>query len=253
MRPLTPAFRVRNLTLTLALALVVAVVCAFSGGGVALARGHHSHPRQQASVKFTGHKPGSSTGTMLEIDYINPKDPQAKPPAVRRVVLTLPRGARFDTSVPGICKASDGQLMALGEAACPADSQVGTGKVTVDSGFPGPGRFVDADVTFFNNTDQLIYLNTVHDTAVRTVIRARVTRRRVITNAGMLPGTPPDGGAIDTTQTSDPPLTGRVDGHKRNYITTPKHCPPGGKWTSKLRFTYADGVTQTVKSRIRCR
>src|SRR5207237_5980407 len=101
-------------------------------------------------------------------------------PAVRRVVLSDAPGTQIDTSVPQLCTASDAQLMLLGGAACPAGSKVGQGVVTVDSGVPGPGRFVTADVDFFNNTHQLIYLNTIRGTSARTVIRASVTSNQVV-------------------------------------------------------------------------
>ena len=35
-----------------------------------------------------------------QIDYVNPDDRDAKPPAVRRVVEVLASGSRIDTSVP---------------------------------------------------------------------------------------------------------------------------------------------------------
>jgi hypothetical protein len=207
---------------------------------------------QDASARFSKHSPGKSTGTRIKIDYTNPDDPSAKPPAVRRVVLKLARGARFDTLAPELCTASDEELMAMGETACPAGSKVGDGVVTVDTGVPGPGRFVTADVDFFNNDHELIYLNTVRGTEARTVIRAVVTHRRIVTNVGMLPGTPPDGGAIDTVQIDNPPLSRNVEGARHSYVTTPSDCPPRGFWTNRLKFSYDGGVTQTVKSRSRC-
>ena len=118
------------------------------------------------------------------------------------MVTILPKGARYDASVPGSCTASDEELMLQGAAACPEDSRIGGGVITVDTGVPGPGRIVTADTEFFNNAEdpegEFIYLNTVRGSSARTVIRADVTGRTTVTEAGMLPGTPPDGGAIDT-------------------------------------------------------
>ena len=116
--------------------------------------------------------------------------------------MCVPRGGSYDTSVPESCEASDAELTLRGAAACPGGSAIGGGLVTVDTGLPGPARIVTADVEFFNNaTDpdgEFIYLNTVRGNGARTVIRADVTKRRTITDAGMLPGAPPDGGSIDT-------------------------------------------------------
>jgi hypothetical protein len=219
-----------------------------AGAAVALAGGS----RQEASYTLGSHRPHHGTSEHFVFDYRKPGDPSAKPPAVRRVATILPRGARFDTSIPGSCTASDAELTAQGAGACPKRSAIGGGIVTVDTGAPGPGRFVTADVEFFNNaTDpegEFIYLNTVRGTGARTVIRADVKRRRTITEAPMLPGTPPDGGAIDTVDVK----VAAVHTKSGDYITTPRRCPDRGFWRTKVRFTYADDVTQTVRDRSRC-
>ena len=212
--------------------------------------------RQTATFVLTNERPGAPSGQDLSIDYVNPDDPDAKPPAVRRVVTILPRGSRIDTGALARCKASDEELMLSGGAACPPDSHLTEGVVTVDTGFPGPGRFVTADVSFFNNDHELIYVNTIRDSEARTVLRAEVTRRRIITEAPMLPGTPPDGGAIDTVVVNDPRIVNVIEGEQRSYITTPKRCR-GRKsdphWTTRVEFTYSDGVTQTVPTHTPCR
>jgi hypothetical protein len=211
--------------------------------------------RQAATYELTEQRPGTGTSERFSFDYVNPGDPESKPPAVRRVVTTLPRGARFDTSVPARCTASDAELTAEGGAACPPESAIGGGVITVDTGLPGEGRIVTADVEFFNNTDEFIYVNTVRGTEARTIIRAAVEDRRTITNADMLPGTPPDGGAIDTVEIEVLNTSAVIEGVTRNYITTPKRCR-GRKddphWTTRVEFTYADGVTQTVPTHTPC-
>jgi len=205
--------------------------------------------RQTAKLIFGKKKPGVASGVFVDIDYVNPDHPAAKPPAVRRVVLRPAPGARFDTSVPELCAASDAELMLLGESACPPGSKVGEGVVTVDTGIPGPARIVTADVDFLNNAGQLIYVNTVRGTGARTVIRAQVSSNEIVTDAGMLPGTPPDGGAIDTVHVNFPPLV--HGGH--GYFTTPPRCPASRQWTNQLSFTYADGVQQTVQNTSPCK
>jgi hypothetical protein len=238
---------IRRLAIT-----VVALVALATATGFA-----YDGSRQQASFTLSEQRAGRATAERFLFDYVNPDDPEAKPPAVRRVVTVLPRGARYDASVPGSCTASDAELMVQGAAACPPESAIGGGVVTVDTGTPGPGRIVTADVEFFNNeTDangEFIYLNTVRGSSARTVIRADVTRRRTITDAGMLPGTPPDGGAIDTVDLTVAELSRRIDGERRNYVTTPRRCPKRGHWNTRVQFTYADGVTQTVKSASACK
>jgi hypothetical protein len=209
--------------------------------------------RQTASYTLSQEKPGRSTAEHFVFDYVNPGDPAAKPPAVRRVITVLPLKARYDTSAPARCTASDAELMLQGAAACPRGSRLGGGEVTVDSGAEGPARIVEADVQFFNNTDEFIFLNTVRGTGARTVIRAEVTRRKTITVVDPpLPGTPPDGGAIDTVDITVAAVSRMRDGVRHNYITTPPHCPKRGYWVTAVRFVYRDGVGQTVKNRVRC-
>lgn len=212
--------------------------------------------RQSADYTLIEERPGHGTAERFLVDYRNPEDPAGKPPAVRRVVTVLPRGARYDPSVPASCTASDAELIAQGSAACPPGSTIGGGVVTVDTGLPGPARIVTADVEFFNNAEdpdgEFIYLNTVRGTDARTVIRADLTTRKRITNADMLPGTPPDGGAIDTVDVTISEVSRRVDGERRSYLTTPPRCRSRGFWLTRVSFTYGDGVTQTRSDRNRC-
>jgi hypothetical protein len=235
------------------LPLPIVVLAAGAVGPVAASLGGVEGARQTSSYSLTQKKPDSSTSERFVFDYVNPEDPAAKPPAVRRVITVLPRGARYDTSAPGLCTASDAELMAQGSAACPPDSAIGGGVVTVDTGGPGPARFVTADVEFFNNADQFIYLNTIRGGGARTVIRADVTRRKTITVVDPpLPGTPPDGGAIDEVDVGVSGVSTLRDGVRHNYITTPRRCPERGYWTTAVRFVYADGVAQTAKNKVRC-
>jgi hypothetical protein len=218
--------------------------------GFALAGGPNS--RQDATYKLTQTQPSSSTAEKFNFDYVNPDDPEGKPPAVEKVITKLPPGARFDPSVPGSCTASDPELMAQGASACPEDSLIGGGVVTVDTGVPGPGRIVTADVVFANNAEdpdgEFIYINTVRDGGLaRTVIRADVQDTKTVTEAGMLPGLPPDGGAIDTVDIK----VDAVRKGSKSYATTPRRCKPGG-WITRVRFFYPDDVSQVEKTRTPC-
>ena len=232
------------------LLILLAGVAALLGAALAQAAGDYD--RQAADYQLTQPKPNKATSEHFVFDYVNPDDPNAKPPAVRKVVTILPRGAHYDTSAPEACSASDAELMAQGGAACPPGSAIGGGVITVDTGAPGDARIVTADVEFFNNTDQFIYVNTVRGSGARTIIRAAVEKDRTITNADMLPGTPPDGGAIDTVDIH----VDNVSSGDRNYITTPSVCRgrrSDPHWTTRVQFTYADGVTQTVPSHTPCK
>jgi|SRR5688500_7861998 hypothetical protein len=210
--------------------------------------------RQAAKLKFTTKQPGTPSGLVFKVDYVNPADPAAKPPAVRRVVETLARGARFDTSAPESCTAPDPQLMLLGTGACPAGSAVGTGHLTLDTGLPDPGRIVDVEIDFFNNANELIFLNQPGPLdSPRVVVRAALGERRAVSEAPFLPGTPPDGAAIDTVSARFQAVTRTIGGERHSYVTTPPRCPKRGYWVNRAAFTYFDGVSQTVRSRSRCK
>ena len=150
------------------------------GGGVAAMGGVAAESSksdyQTASLRFIESAPGRASGYRVRIDYTNPDDPEAKPPSVRRVVEVFARGTRIDTSAPARCAATDAELMLAGRSACPRGSIVGNGFIKLDTGMPGPGRYLKEDVTFLNNTNELIYLTKDRATGARTVVRARVRR-----------------------------------------------------------------------------
>jgi hypothetical protein len=233
---------------TAATALVCCLGAALGGASVTTAQ---PGSRQIAEARFTERLPGVPTALTFKVDYVNPNDPDGKPPAVRRVVETLAQGARFDTSVPERCAATDVQLILLGESACPPGSRVGTGTIRIDTGFPEPNRFLHEDVVFFNNTNQLIFLTTDRDTGVHVVARSTIEGGRLTSQAPPLPGTPPDGGALDLVDTRLEAISRVIGGERRAYITTPGLCQRH-VWVNELSFTYADGVTQTVRSLSKC-
>jgi RTX calcium-binding nonapeptide repeat (4 copies) len=208
--------------------------------------------RQHAELRFAEQEPSTPTAATFDIDYVNPDDPNAKPSSVRRIVSEFAPGTVVDTSVPDQCMASDGQLAASGAAACPTGSQVGAGYVRIDTGFPGPERFLEQDIALFNRDGQLIFLFTNRDTGLRFVSRCPIEGTRITCTSPPLPGTPPDGGAVDLVHEDLFEISRRVNGQRRAYIQTPPACPPSGAWTNLSEFTYADGVTQTVETQSPC-
>ena len=209
-----------------------------------------SGSRQSGAVLFSERQPGTSGALSIDIDYVNPSDPGGKPPAVRTIVVQLADGARVDTSVPERCTASDAQLMAQGPTACPADSRVGTGFVRVDTGLPGNARFLEEDLTLMNAANQLIVLFRDRGSGARLSSRATVEGGTLTTGAPPLPGAPPDGGAVDVVIERLNAISGNSPGS--GYVVTPGKCPSSGAWTNSIRFTYADGVSQSVQTRSPC-
>ena len=203
--------------------------------------------RQSAKALFTEKRAGSSTGMELSIDYVNPADPAAKPPAVRVVELTLARGAIIDTGAVPSCAAGDLELMLFGPSGC-TESIVGGGSLRLDTGMPQPVRSLENEVTLLNAAGDLVFLFRNRQTGVRLASHSPITDGRTITSrAPFLPGTPPDGAAVDTVAETIERIAGPA------YIRTPPRCPRSRRWVNRWTFTYADGVEQTVRSRSRCR
>lgn len=236
--------------------VAMCVVASIAGAGAAAAIADTvpaAASYQEATLKFTQTEPGRPSGLALRVDYVNPDDPDGKPPAVRKVVQTLARGARIDTGAPALCTATDAELILLGPSACPAGSVVGRGVITLDTGLPDPARFLTEQVTFLNNTGELILVTQDSQTGARLVTRAQVEGRRITTEAPpLLPGAPPDGMAIDVVRADLRKIVTSRGGERRSYITTPARCPTSGHWVNTIEFSYDDG-TQSERTRSRCR
>jgi hypothetical protein len=210
--------------------------------------------RQSADLLFDERRPAHTTGVGLAIDYVNPSDPQAKPPAVQKVVIKHAPGSAIDTSVPARCGASNQQLMTSGAAACPAASKVGGGEIDLDTGFPHPARVLRNDVTMFNNKDELILLlESRSEPRSRIVARSAIEGATITTEVTPVPGGPPDGFlAIKRVRLRLEPRSTGSETSGRSYIATPASCPPERHWTNTVTFTYRDGVSQTVASSSPC-
>lgn len=210
--------------------------------------------RQTAMATLDEHLPARSTGIRLAIDYVNPSDPKAKPPAVQKVVIKLARGAGMDTSVPARCEASDPDLMASGAGACPASSRVGGGELDLDSGIPGPAQLLQNDVTLLNAKDELILLlESKNDRRSRLVARAAIQGSTITSEVPPVPGGPPDGfAAIKRVRLKLEPRSAGRGVRRRDYVSTPRSCPASRNWTNTVTFTYRDGVSQTVASTSPC-
>lgn len=224
-------------------ATAIAIVCFLLGATGPTATSADAG-RQTATAAFTERTPGSSTGLDLRIDYLNPADPAAKPPAVRVVALTVARGSRIDTTAVPACAATDAELMLFGPSVC-ADSAVGSGELILDTGLPQPARFLDNEIALLNAPGELIFLFRQKLLGARLATHAPISGRTITSRAPALPGTPPDGAAVDTVSET---LEGSAA-----YITTPRRCPRRRFWVNKWVFTYDDGATQTVRSHSACR
>ena len=192
---------------------------------------------------FTTTAPGSPSGRVYEVDFVNPDDPDGKPPSVQHVHLQLPAGARYDSDAAPQCHASDPELMAEGPDACPASSRLGTNDLVFDTGIDA-ARFLHEDVTFFNEHAQLVILAQDRASGGRTVTRGVVGRDTLDIELPPVPGSPPDGASDRSERAVFNALGG--------YLTTPPSCPDTRQWIEHITYTFRDGVEETVAGAMPC-
>lgn len=217
--------------------------------------------RQSGSFELTNGKPASPSGSRYSVRFRNPADPGGKPYSVERIRVRLPAGAVIDTSVPRRCDATDAELIAQGESACPRRSRVGGGRLVTDTGSTSgfPPRFVRNEVDLFNDEDELIGLADATNVPPippfdRVVVRSPIRRQGNVTTTTTdypaFPGQPPPDNFLAVRSLH---LSGsRIVHDGRSYLTTPPTCPASGRWITTLVFAYRDGVTQTERSASPC-
>jgi hypothetical protein len=193
--------------------------------------------------------PGAATGLRFHILYKHPDDPEAKPPPVTGAVFELPPGLQIDDEALPQCTASDEDLRAQGRDACPAESQVGTGRLTAMTGFPGVDP-VETDVVAFNGDGEVIEVVFIEGT--NTVVgmdRLTIEDGKLVAHPPSTPGGPPDGRTAVREIRLDFPV--RTGAGGKPYATAPADCPTG-RWTSLAHYEFADGGKTTVTSESAC-
>ena len=212
-------------------------------------------PHGTIDLTYTATKPASPTGSSFTARYHAAGDPEASPPYMRRMTFHLPRGMRYDTSVPERCKASDLELALRGSAACPPGSRLGRGTADalVMERYPST---VEVD-TFNNEGEQVMLARTPFFT---TVIRGRIgaggssiTFESPTCFPSVPTGCPVDNVRQLGSSVTTPPYRRSVDGTVRSYVTTPSRCPKSRHWRGVLDFWWDDGSSDTVVTRQPCK
>lgn len=215
-------------------------------------------PHETVDITTSTERPNTSATLGFAATYRNPTDPNADPPPLRRLVISLPGGTRIDTSVPARCTASDEQLRLIGDAACPPASRVGSGQVTVD--ITGLGKMT-FKTTRFNGPDQQIeVVESGNAVGSNGVIRAYIhgTTLDAPVPTCLTGGQPPTGCPFDqvtvlSNQLTTMPITVGHGKSRRSYGTTPPTCPHSHTWRTPVTFHYADGTVETVVSTQPCK
>lgn len=205
-----------------------------------------STPRADFSFDLSTRKPGARAAIHLQILYKG-GTPEAKPSPIRRIVILAPRGMRFDSRALPACQASDDELRAQGDAACPAASALGGGVLTGMTGFGPPFDPVATDVTVYNTATGNVEL-VKEQSSGRTLAtdRFKIEGRTWSASPPSTPGGPPDGETA----------VRRIDfkyAPKAAWALAPRRCPRDRRWRSTGIFTYQDGVTATVDDVTPCK
>jgi hypothetical protein len=236
--------RVRR-SLAIAVRCFAAVAAIVAVGAVPAAA---SGPRQTGGITFTATSPGTSTGTTLDFLFVNPDNPALKPYSVDKMIIHRPPGTAIDTTVPPQCHATDAEIYALGPAACPDDSWIGSGWAISDQ---GNNTTSQTTITHFNNQDEVVGIG-VNDQieAIKTIDRTRFEGDTSTSTFPIFPGVPPP-----EPYTPVKELHIRFPAYSRNggiYNRTPLTCPSVGYWTFTTDFVYRDGVTESIESHSPC-
>lgn len=226
--------------------VAAAVAMAVSAGGMAAAASATTGERADFELGFSTGTPGAEAALTLHVVYKAAGDPEAKPSPIRKVVVAAPSGTRFDAGAVPACTATDDELMASGRGACPADSRIGAGKLTADTGFGPPADPVPGDLTLFNAGDEVLEVVTAPGTdRVIGTDRLRIDGSTLTGAPPVTPGGPPDGEtAVRQIDFTIEQATG--------FVTTPPACPDGGRWVSTGTFGFKDGAEETLESSAPC-
>jgi len=203
--------------------------------------------RADFSPGFSTKSRGAPTALVLHVVYKAAGDSKAKPSPIRKVVVHAPSGTRFRTGAVPKCEASDDELRAEGTGACPAESRIGAGELTADTGFGAPVDPVAGDLTLFNSGSGIIEVVTAPGTdRVVGIDRLAIQRSTLTGHPPTTPGGPPDG------ETAVRRIDFTIE-RKTGYVVTPRSCPRSRRWTSTGTFGFKDGAEETLRSRVACR
>ena len=215
-------------------------------------------PRERYSETFTSASPGVPSGAFLSVDWLGARRGE-KPHTLIDDIFALAPGARFDFSVPAVCRATDAQLESRGPAACPKASEVAFGTVSLDMGasvwvLP---RIIETRLTTFDGgPSKLISLaeTTNIGFTIRTVDRSTVRGTAITTKNPELPGFPPpdDFVAVKSDRVHFLSIAKGTGRSRRGFLTTPPTCPASGAWINTSTYRYHDGITTHASSRSRC-
>jgi hypothetical protein len=230
--------------------LLAVLTFALGAGGLGFTAQAASAARMELRFQLTSHQPGTPTGATLHIVYPN-DGPGGKPKPVSLGVYRFPRGTTIDEGAVPVCLASDAEFELLGASACPPDTALGGGGLTVDTGFGPPIDPLVLDDSYFHGPGELITAFRPREAPgpVLQVNRLQIEGSTIIDRPSLPPGYP-QGTKTVAKEVNDE--IAPVSSGGQAFMTTPPKCPRSGSWISRLTITYEDGTMETATSATPC-
>ncbi len=203
----------------------------------------------RARLRLTSSAPNTPTGAILNLTRPTLRSGKPKTEAVG--IFKLPRGTRVNLHAVPPCTKDDTTLQAEGPFACP-QSFLGTGYVTLYSGFGPPVDPIALDQQWYYAPSQLVQLVTLHGTKMPVLRVLRVNIKGATFTAelkNLPPGWPP--GTTMAPKETDLKINNYVGAHGA-FLTTPRRCPRSGSWTTTVRLHYSDHTTDKLSDRTPC-
>jgi RTX calcium-binding nonapeptide repeat (4 copies) len=223
---------------------------ALSWSAIAAGSAPAQAPRAVYADVFTTMDPSTPAGRSFTADWVDPENPGGKPHGISRILVALHPGSHFDTTAVPRCEATDAQLMALGESACPPGSKLGVDELVGDTGLSGQARYVTLDSVFLNAPGEVIFLARERQSGYpHFAARGKVSGNTLDIPIPFIPGTPPEGTGLHQERGT---WFNAVGAEGSGFFTTPPICPDEGEWTNRVTYTYGDGVVQTATSTTPC-
>jgi len=206
--------------------------------------------RADFDFRFDKQRPGAVSGGDLRIVYKRPGDPEGKPPPIRHVLIAFPRRTVVNPG-GGVCEASNEELHAMGRDACPPESLIGDGRITVMSGFGQPFDPYPTDVWLYRSPEGMLELLQQPGTNTTLAVeRGTMEGRRLEFNPPYVPGGPPDFAIGVRT------VEWRLYGARQielPWLSTPTRCRPARDWVTRGEFGFGDGGSAVERSVTPCR
>ena len=202
-----------------------------------------------AELRMTSSVPNTPTGAILNL--IRPNLPSGKPKTEAVGVFQLPQGSKVNLRAVPPCTKDDTTWQVEGPLACP-NSFLGTGFVSLYSGFGPPVDPIDLDEQWYYAPSQIVALITAHGTKMPVLRVLHVNIKDATFTAelsNLPPGYPP--GTTMAPKETDVRINRYVGPHGA-FITTPPTCPPSRKWITTVALHYTDGTTDTVSDATPC-